>query len=148
MPKIPIATLKQRFETGDRPNGEDFVNLIDTLIAQATDLGSSGNNEVQISGIENVTIIDSVNTNQWRFVKYLISISKISGGENKFYVTELSILIDKADINVSEYGTIDNDGDLGTVSVSRIGSVLNILVTPNPGISPITVRFARIGLKA
>jgi hypothetical protein len=78
----------------------------------------------------------------------MVAISKVSGSENKFYATEISILIDKDNINVSEYGIIDNDGDMGTISVSRTGDVLGLVVTPNPSISPITVRFARIGLKA
>lgn len=148
MPKLTIEALKARFETGDRPNGDDFVDLIDTLIAQSTDLGTDGNNEHEITGIENVTVIDSINTTEWRWVKYLVSISKTSAGENKFYATEISILIDGDDINVAEYGIIDNDGDMGTVSVSRTGDVLGLVVNPDPAIRPITVRFARIGLKS
>jgi hypothetical protein len=147
MPKLSISALKSRFETGDRPNGDDFQDLIDTLVAQATDLGTDGNNEHEITGIENVTVIDSFNTTEWRWVKYLISLSKISGGDNKFYATEISILVDGENINVAEYGIIDNDGDMGTVSVSRTGDVLGLVVTPDPAIRPITVRFARIGLK-
>lgn len=148
MPKLSIDALRSRFETGDRPNGDDFQDLIDTLVAQATDLGTDGNNEHEITGIENVTVIDSFNTTDWRWVKYLISLSKVSGGDNKFYATEISILIDGENINVAEYGVIDNDGDMGTVSVSRTGDVLGLVVTPDPEIRPITVRFARIGLKS
>ena len=81
-------------------------------------------------------------------VKYIISIAKTSAGDNKFYATELTILVDGTDVNVSEYGTIDNDGNIGTVAVSRAGSTVNITVTPVVGITPVTVRFARIGLKA
>ena len=78
----------------------------------------------------------------------IISIAKTSAGDNKFYATELTILIDGTDVNVSEYGTIDNDGNIGTISVSKVGSTVNITVTPQVGITPVTVRFARIGLKA
>ena len=106
------------------------------------------NNENVISGIENPTVIDSFNSSQWRMIKYLISISKVTGGDNKFYATELSILIDGQNLNVSEYGTLDNNGDIGTISVSREDGVIYLVVTPNPAIRPITVRFARIGLKA
>jgi hypothetical protein len=81
-------------------------------------------------------------------VKYLVSISKTSAGDNKFYATELTILVDGTNVNVSEYGTIDNDGNIGTVNVSRIGSTVALTVTPDPSIKPITVRFARMGLKA
>jgi len=148
MSRITIPSVKGKFETGDRPSGADYTDLIDTLAAQATDLGTGGNNELEINGIENTTVIDTINTNQWRMVKYLVSISKTSAGDNKFYATELSVLIDANHINVAEYGVIDNDGDIGTISVSRNGDNLELIVTPNPQVRPITVRYARIGLKA
>jgi hypothetical protein len=147
MPRVSIDYLKSRFETGDRPDGNDFQDLIDTLVAQSQDLGTFGNNENEITGIENITVIDSFNTADWRWVKYMVSITKNSEGDNKFYATEISILIDGDNINVSEYGVLDNDGDMGTISVSRTGDVLGLVVTPDPAIRPITVRFARIGLK-
>jgi hypothetical protein len=148
MAKIPISDLKTFFETGDRPNGDDFANLIDTLAAQATDLGTNGNNENVIFGIENQTVVDSFNANEWRMVKYLVSISKITDGDNKFYATELSILVDGQNLNVAEYGTLDNDGDMGTINVSKSGDTVELIVTPNSNIKPVTVRYARIGLKA
>jgi hypothetical protein len=148
MAKITIEQVRAAFETGDRPNGQDYVNLIDTLSAQSTDLGTNGNNEHEISGIENYTVIDSFITNQWRMVKYLVSISKTTDGDNKFFATELTVLIDKDNVNVSQYGVIDNDGDIGTIDVSRNGSNVELTITPNPAVRPVTVRFARIGLKA
>ncbi len=148
MSRQSIETIKSKFETGDRPTGSDYADLIDTLIQQATDLGSAGNNEHEINGIENATVIDSFSITQWRMVKYMVSISKTSGGDNKFYATEIGVLIDSNNINVSEYGVIDNDGDIGTISVSRNGNNLELIVTPNPAVRPVTVRFARMGLKA
>ena len=148
MAKISISNVKALFQTGDRPTQENYVDLIDTAAAQATDLGSSGNNENTIDGIENVTVIDSFDATVWRMVKYIISISKTSAGDNKFYATELSILVDGTNVSVSEYGTIDNDGNIGTIDVSRTGNTVAITVTPDPAIKPVTVRYARIGLKA
>jgi hypothetical protein len=148
MAKISISNVKALFQTGDRPTQADYVDLIDTAAAQATDLGSTGNNETTISGIENVTVIDSFDATVWRMVKYIISISKTSAGDNKFYATELTILADGTDVSVSEYGTIDNDGNIGTISVSRTGNTVAIAVTPDNAIKPVTVRYARIGLKA
>jgi hypothetical protein len=148
MPKININTLKTLFETGDKPSGEDYVNLIDTLAAQATDLGSDGNNENIVHGIENPTILESIDASQWRMVKYVIGISYTDNDSNKYYATELSILIDGENVNVSEYGVLDNDGDIGTVDVSRNGNTLSLSVTPNPAIRPVTVRYFRTGLKA
>jgi hypothetical protein len=148
MAKISISNVKALFQTGDRPTQENYVDLIDTAAAQATDLGSSGNNENTIDGIENVTVIDSFDATVWRMVKYIISISKTSAGDNKFYATELTILAEGTNVSVSEYGTIDTNGNIGTINVSRTGNTVALTVTPDPAIKPVTVRYARIGLKA
>jgi hypothetical protein len=148
MARTSIAYVKTRFETGDRPSQEDYEDLIDTAAGQATDLGTAGNNENTISGIENPTVIDSFDATVFRMVKYIVSISKITEGDNKFYATELTVLIDGTDISVSEYGTIDNDGNMGTITVSRAGDTVALTVTPDQVIRPVTVRYARMGLKA
>lgn len=148
MARISLPNVKTKFQTGDRPTQEDYVDLIDSTAAMSTDLGTAGNNENTITGIENATVIDNFDATAWRMVKYLISIAKTSAGDNKFYATELTILVDGTNVSVSEYGTIDNDGNIGTVSVSKVGSTVNVTVTPAVGITPITVRYARIGLKA
>ena len=148
MARTTLTYVKSRFETGDRPTQEDYEDLIDTAAGQATDLGSFGNNENTITGIENATVIDSFDATVWRMVKYIVSISKTSEGDNKFYATELTILIDGTDVSVSEYGTIDNDGNMGTISVSRTGDTVALTITPDSAIKPVTVRFARMGLKA
>jgi hypothetical protein len=148
MARVSIPYVKTRFETGDRPSQEDYEDLIDTLVAQSTDLGTSGNNENTINGIENPTVIDSFDATVWRMVKYIVSISKTTNGDNKFYATELTLLVDGEDVSVAEYGTIDNDGNMGTISVSRNGSTVALTVTPDPAIKPVTVRYARMGLKA
>ena len=148
MAKISIPTLKTKFQTGDRPTQQDYEDLIDSTSARSTDLGSIGNNENTIYGIENATIIDNFDATEWRMVKYLVSIAKTTAGDNKFYATELTILVDGTNVNVSEFGTIDNDGNIGTVSVSRVGNTVSLTVTPDQAIKPVTVRYARIGLKA
>ena len=148
MAKISVSNVKNLFQTGDRPTQENYVDLIDTLSSQATDLGSAGNNEGTVYSIENITVIDNFDATVWRMVKYIISISKTSAGDNKFYATELTILVDGTDVSVSEYGTIDNDGNIGTINVSRTGNTVALTVTPDPAIKPVTVRYARMGLKA
>jgi hypothetical protein len=148
MARTSIPYVKTRFETGDRPTQEDYRDLIDTTSGQATDLGTSGNNETTINGIENPTVVDSFDATVWRMVKYIISLSKTSQGDNYFYATELTILVDGENVSVSEYGTIDNDGNMGTISVSRAGNTVALTVTPDSVIKPVTVRYARIGLKA
>jgi hypothetical protein len=148
MSKLPLSTVKTKFQTGDRPSQLDYEDLIDSTSAQATDLGTTGNNENTISDIQNPTVFDNFDATVWRMVKYLISIKKTTAGDNKFYATEMTILVDGTDVSVSEYGVIDNNGNIGTISVSRAGDTVNLTVTPEVGITPITLRFARIGLKA
>jgi len=147
MARKSIPTVKAFFERGDRPTQQDYADMIDTTAAQATDLGTSGNNESVIGGIENETVVDSFSATNWRMVKYLVSLSTVSNENNSLYATELTILVDGENISVSEYGTIDNDGNMGTISVSRSGDTIELVVTPVSSINPITVRFARIGLK-
>ena len=146
MAKISLASVKALFQTGDRPTEENYIDLIDTSAAQATDLGTSGNNEVTITGIENTTIFDNFLTTEWRSVKYVVSLSKT--GSNKYYTTELTIVPDSTNVNVSEYGTIDTDGNIGTVSVSMAGTTVSLSVVPVGGQTPITLRYMRTGLKA
>jgi hypothetical protein len=148
MAKVDLSYLKTRFESGDRPSQQDFTDLIDTLAAASTDLGTNGNNESVVSGIENTTVLESIPVAGWRLIKYMISLSKTTGGTNKFYATEFTILIDATNINISQYGIIDNDGDIGTVDVSRVGANLVLSIIPNPAVKPVTARFARVGLKA
>jgi hypothetical protein len=148
MSRTSIPYVKTRFEQGDRPEQQDYEDLIDTAAGQATDLGTAGNNENTISGIENATVIDSFDATVWRMVKYIVSISKTTEGDNKFYATEFTILVDGSNVSVSEYGTIDNDGNMGTIDVSRTGDTVALTVTPDPAIKPVTVRYGRIGLKA
>jgi hypothetical protein len=148
MAQQSISTVKSRYETGDRPSQQDYEDLIDTTASQATRLGTFGNNDNTVSQIENTTIFDSFSSTEWRMVKYLVSISKTTQGDNYFYATELTILIDGADVSVSEYGTIDTDGNIGTISVSRAGNTVALTITPDPVIKPVTVRYARMGLKA
>ena len=148
MAKISIASVKALFQTGDRPSQTNYEDLIDSASARSTDLGSDGNNEVTITGIENSTIFDNFLASEWRSIKYMISIKKTSGGDNKYYATELTILPDATNVNVSEYGTVDNDGNIGTISVSRAGDTVSLTVVPVGGLTPITLRYMRVGLKA
>ena len=148
MAKLSITSIKSLFQTGDRPSQTDYENLIDSTSARSTDLGSEGNNEQTINGIENTTIFDNFLASEWRSVKYVVSIKKTSGGDNFYYSTEITVLVDGTGVSVSEYGTIDNDGNIGTISVSRSGDTVSASVIPVAGKTPITLRYMRTGLKA
>jgi hypothetical protein len=106
MAKISTTNVKALFQTGDRPTQENYVDLIDSTSARSTDLGSDGNNESTINGIENSTVFDNFSASEWRSMKYMVSIKYVAGGANKYYSTELNILIDGSGVSVSEYATI------------------------------------------
>lgn len=145
MAVLPINQLKTKFETGDRPNGQDYSDLIDTTSYNATSLGADGNNLTTVNGIELETVFDQIDTSVWRSVKYLIQVSHAGSGYYKS--TEISIVFDGTNLNVSEYGTISNtENEFYTMSSSLNAGIINMTVTPT--ITPITVRFYRTGLKA
>ncbi len=148
MARTSLSAVKALFQTGDRPTELNYIDLIDTSAAQATDLGSNGNNESTITGIENSTVFDNFLASEFRSMRYVISIKKTSGGANKYYATEMNILVDGTDVSVTEYATIDNDGNIGTISVSRAGDTVSLTVLPVGGQTPITLRYMRMGLKA
>lgn len=143
--EIGFETDTNRIKIGDGTkhwNDLSYTTAIDELL-------SAGNNDVSSSiSVENATIIDSVTASEWRSLKYVVTMAKNTGGTNKFASTELTILIDNSNVSVSEYGEIDNNGEVGTVSVLQSGGNVNVIVTPNLLIKPITVRYYRTGLKA
>lgn len=143
--EIGFETDTSKMKVGDGTtnwNSLSYVTVNDELL-------SAGNNDASsLISIENATIIDTVVASQWRNLKYVISMSKTSGGANKFATTELNILVDGTNVNVSEFSSIDNNGEVGTVNVSQNGSNIEIIVTPNLLVTPITVRYYRTGLKA
>lgn len=142
---VPITTLKTKFESGDRPTGQDFADLIDTTSYRAEALGGDGNNSATINGIENPTVFDTIDTATWRTVKYVIQMSKSTAGY--FKSTELNLVFDGTNINITEYGTVSNYGsEIGTISASLNSGIISMTVTPS--ITPITVRYYRTGLKA
>lgn len=145
MPIIPISSLKAKFETGDRPTGDDYMDLIDTTAFRAESLGGDGNNASTINGIENPTVFDTINTSVWRTIKYMIQISH--GTTNKFKSTEINIVFDGANSNITEFGTVSNsETEIATISASLNSGIISMTVTPV--MSPITVRYYRTGLKA
>ena len=148
MAKISTTNVKALFQTGDRPTQENYIDLIDSTSARSTDLASDGNNELTINGIESSTVFDSFASSEFRSMKYMISLKYVTGGANKYAVTELTILNDGSDVSVSQYGTIENDGNIGTISVSKAGDTVSLTVLPVGGSTPITLRYMRMGLKA
>ena len=145
MAVIPINQLKSKFESGDRPTGDDYADLIDTTSYRADSLGGDGNNSITVNGIENPTIFDTIDTSVWRTIKYLIQISHSASGS--FKSTELNIVFDGTNQNISEYGTVSNSStDIASISASLNSGIISMTVTPAQ--TPITLRFYKTGLKA
>jgi hypothetical protein len=142
---LPITTLKTKFESGDRPTGQDFADLIDTTSYRAEALGGDGNNSLTINGIETATVFDTIDTSVFRTIKYLIQISHPS--TNVYKSTELNIIFDGTNQNISEFGTVSNTANaIGNITASLNSGIISMTVTPV--LTPITIRYYRTGLKA
>ncbi len=142
---LPINQLKARFETGDRPTGQDYADLIDTTSYRADSLGGDGNNSVTINGIETATVFDTIDTSTWRTIKYMIQLSH--SASSSYRSTEINIVFDGTNQNITEFASVANTGsDVGTISASLNSGTISMTVTPT--LSPITIRYYRTGLKA
>ncbi len=145
MAVIPINTLKSRFETGDRPNGQDYADLIDTTSYRADSLGGDGNNSITINGIETATVFDTIDTSTWRTVKYMVQMSHAAS--SSYRSSEINIVFDGTNQNITEFASVANTGNnVGNITASLNSGTISMTVTPT--LSPITIRFYRTGLKA
>jgi hypothetical protein len=142
---VPITTLKTKFESGDRPTGQDFADLIDTTSYRAEALGGDGNNSATITGIETATVFDTIDTAVWRTIKYLIQVSHPSTSVYKS--TEINIVFDGTNQNITEFGTVSNTTNaIGNITANLNSGIISMMVTP--ALSPMTIRYYRTGLKA
>ena len=145
MAVIPISTLKTKFESGDRPTGQDFADLIDTTSYRAEALGGDGNNSLTINGIESATVFDTIDVSVWRTIKYLIQVSHPS--TSVYRSTEINIVFDGTNQNITEFGTVSNTTSaIGNITASLNSGIISMTVTPV--LSPMTIRYYRTGLKA
>jgi hypothetical protein len=142
---VPINTLKTKFESGDRPTGQDFADLIDTTSYRAEALGGDGNNSLTINGIESATVFDTIDVSVWRTIKYLIQVSHPSTSVYKS--TEINIVFDGTNQNITEFGTVSNTTNaIGNITASLNSGIISMTVTPV--LTPMTIRYYRTGLKA
>jgi hypothetical protein len=142
---VPINTLKTKFESGDRPTGQDFADLIDTTSYRAEALGGDGNNSLTINGIESATVFDTIDVSVWRTIKYLIQVSHPLTSVYKS--TEINIVFDGTNQNITEFGTVSNTANaVGNISASLNSGIISMTVTP--ALTPMTIRYYRTGLKA
>ncbi len=145
MAVLPINQLKAKFETGDRPNGQDYADLIDTTSFRADVLGGDGNNGLIINGIETATVFDTIDTSTWRTVKYMIQLSHAAS--SSYRSSEINIVFDGTNQNITEFASVANTADnVGNITASLNSGTISMTVTPT--LSPMTIRFYRTGLKA
>jgi hypothetical protein len=142
---LPINQLKSKFETGDRPNGQDYADLIDTTSYRADSLGGDGNNSVTINGIESATVFDTIDTSIWRTIKYMIQLSH--AGSSSYRSTEINLVFDGTNQNITEFASVANtNNNVGNITASLNSGTISMTVTPT--LTPMTLRYYRTGLKA
>jgi len=107
-------------------------------------LGLQGNNDLEVYGIENPTVIDTLDTNHWQSAQYKIQATKGSD----VYAADLNVLFTPSGANVSESNIIssrDNFANPANFDFVYNGSIISLVVTPVSG--SVSVRFLRTALK-
>jgi len=130
-------------------NSEDS-NSLDYRIAQlesgggqlGVELGLSGNNDLEVNGIENKTAIDSFDKTLFATVRYVLQI--IKGSEITSYAIDL--VIDSQDVHVQEVQVSSNTlNELATTEFEENSGIISLSVTPISG--SVTARYYRTALK-
>ena len=150
---IIANTAIEALETKVGIDGSSDVNSLDYKVAQLEAaggtttvevLGLQGNNDLEVYGIENTTIIDSINTDVWQSAEYALKLTKNSD----IYTSKLNVIFDGASAYVTETNIVTNytgNYDLATLSFNYNGSIINLSITPISG--SVSVRFYRTALK-
>lgn len=121
MAVISIPLLKTKFETGDRPTGADFADLIDTttwygisLDDRVESLESTSATLITGNVITNsATIIDEWDIGDITTAEYIIQI--VQG--TKFYCTKMLIMSNTTNINYTKYAIITLGDDINGLEV-------------------------------
>ena len=105
-------------------------------------LGSTGNNDLTVTGIENKTTLDSFDSNVWGTVKYTIQISHNSD----YYASEIFLVEDGTNINMSESNIVSNTNThLADIEFEKNSSIINLVITP--ALPSVNARYYRTALK-
>jgi hypothetical protein len=135
MAVISLNLLKTKFETGDRPTGADYVDLIDTTSYYAVSLESRvealelADNTIITGSVttNSPTVIDSWTLGSLRTVEYVVEI--IQG--NKQYCGKFLIVSNASLVNYTNYGIITIGDDINglLVSATADASLGKLIVT-------------------
>jgi hypothetical protein len=117
-----------------------------TLDAENTGelLGVDGNNDTSatVCDIENATVLDSFTESVWSTVKYTIQITR--GAE--MYASDVLVLNDGTDINVSESNIITNtNNNLFNYTFEENSGIISFKITPVS--TAVTARYYRTAIK-
>lgn len=126
------------------PNSLDYkiAHLVSNTADLVTLLGVAGNNDQNVTGIENKTALDTFDGNVFSYVKYYIQISH----NNSYYTSEISLVQDGTDFNLLETNIVSNtDTVMANIGFERNGSIISLTVTPV--ISSVNARYYRNALK-
>jgi len=107
-------------------------------------LGLQGNNDLEVYGIENPTVIDTLDTSVWQSAEYKLQVTKGSD----IYSSEINALFTPTGTNVSEFNIItSSDGVTNPANFDFVynGSIIDLVITPVSG--SVSVRFYRTALK-
>ena len=123
---ISLGLLKTKFETGDRPTGADYVDLIDTTSFYAVSLESriealEQADNTLITGVVNTTsptVIDSWTLGTLTTAEYLVQITQ----GTKQYCSKFLVLANDSLVSYSNYGIITNGDDITELSVTANSS--------------------------
>ncbi len=126
------------------------VNNLSTAVASLTNntdtiselLGLEGNNDLEVTGIENLTQIDHFAADVWRSAQYSLQITKNAF----FYRSNITIVNDGTNVNVVESDIVSNtNASLFTYTFEENSGIISFSVAPISG--SINARFTRTALK-
>lgn len=122
-----------------------LVTSVQTLGGNTVEvLGLQGNNDLEVYGIENPTVIDTLDTSVWQSAQYKVQVTK----GNDIYSSDINVMFLNSLVNVSEFNVITSRDDLNDLAIfdfTHNGSIINFVITPVLG--SVSVRFYRTALK-
>ena len=117
-------------------------NIGDLTTATETILGLEGNNNLEVTGIEMKTTVDSFDSTVYRTVRYVIQISR----GNLFRTFQFDVLQDGIDYHVQEVEVTSNtEESLATITLEENNGIISLCVTPVS--TEVTARYYRTALK-
>ena len=124
MAVISLNLLKAKFETGDRPTGADYTDLIDTTSYYATSLESRvealelADNTIITGDVttNSATTIDSWELGTLKTIEYLVEITQ----NTKQHCEKVLIMSNDSLVNYTKYGILSIGDDINGLSITAV----------------------------